>query len=107
MVDPNDHRLKMDDESDPGYGLTDLIERKVYLDSSMSRETALTVTIHEIQHIIHSVLGVDDDSTEEQVATASGNGWFNVWIENPKLLTWVGRMTREIRRESKIDSSPE
>ena len=101
VLPPDDPRLKVDEESEHGYGLTDTISLKVYLDGSMQRENALTVVLHETQHMIDSVFGIDDSATEEHVATMSGVGWFNVWMDNPKLPTWVTRMTREIRRESK------
>lgn len=99
LLHPDDGRLRLD--NNPSYAVTDTTALRIYVDESMERENALTVIIHELQHCINAVFGVDDASSEEHVATQSGMGWFNIWMENPKLLTWVGRMTREIRRESK------
>ena len=99
LVHPDDPRLKV--EGNPSYAVTDTVALRIYVDEGMERENALSVMIHELQHCVNNVFGIGDSSDEEAVATQSGMGWFNIWMENPKLLTWVGRMTREIRRESK------
>lgn len=76
---------------------------RIYLSKDVNLQTALNTVQHEVTHCINWVYGVTDDSTEEQFTTQHSNGQIEVWMRNPRLLNWITRSLRAIKKEAARD----
>lgn len=102
-VGPYTYRIIPAPAGSPGlgennYGMTVFDIATIYLDENMDAARLLNTTIHEIGHAINQAYGVVDGVEEETVATQSANGWMQVYIDNPRLLQWIQRAVREVRK---------
>ena len=94
---------------DGAYGLADFHNRKVVVATDVSMIEVLNTVLHEVQHVIHHVYQMthhknEDVSftlsvTEENVATATGNGWSDIFLNNPGLLRWMTAVVAHLRRK--------
>lgn len=83
------------------HGLCDLMRQTIHLKSGESEASTLDTTLHEIQHAIHWVQNLTDESTEEDYATRGSTGLVDVLLRNPKLQRWLNKAIREVKAASK------
>ncbi|MBT2321271.1 hypothetical protein J7E62_02720 [Variovorax paradoxus] len=84
-------------------GITVFEEYRIYLHDGMLLQAAVNTVIHEVSHAINWVYGVTDDSTEEQFVTQNSNGLVEVWMRNPRLLNWIVKQLRAMKKEAARD----
>lgn len=80
------------------YGMTVFDKTIIFLDNKMGSDQLLNTLIHEVSHAVHQAYGIADGSDEETIATQSANGWMQVYLDNPKLLQWITRAVKEVRK---------
>jgi hypothetical protein len=78
-------------------------EFRLYLRDDLPLQRAVNVVKHEVTHAINWVYGVDDESTEEQFTTQHTNGELEVWVRNPRLLNWLVKQVRRMKKEASRD----
>lgn len=89
--------------ADENDGCTVLQEYKIFLNNEMHLQAAVEVVQHEVTHAINWVYGVDDDSTEEQFTTQHSKGQLEVWMRNPRLLNWIVKQLRLMKKQASRD----
>lgn len=75
-------------------GICDPIDDNIYLNTDQSESQVLETLLHEVGHAINVIVGINDDSTEEDFIRRSTPIWMSVWRDNPDLFSlikeWVG-----------------
>lgn len=84
-------------------GITDFETFRIYLHQNMHRQRAVNVVQHELIHAINWVYGVDDGAEEEHITTQVTNGLVEMWLSNPKVLSWLTKNLRTMKRENAKD----
>lgn len=84
-------------------GMTVFSEFRIYINKGISFQRLAEVVQHEISHCINWVYGIDDSSTEEQFVGQHSKGVIDLWINNPRYMTWVNKLIRRMRKEANID----
>lgn len=84
-------------------GITDFEKFRIYLNERLHRQRAVNVVQHELIHAINWVYGIDDGVTEEHITTQITNGLVELWLSNPKVVTWVTKNLRAMKRENAKD----
>jgi hypothetical protein len=88
-----------DDFEDDERGSVNFEQCHMKFDETLSLQVLVNTLIHELQHAINNVYAITDGAQEEHVAEQSGNGWSQVWKDNPRLWSWLTRAWRELRKE--------
>jgi hypothetical protein len=93
------------------FGETAFGERTIKIATDVPLVEYFNTLLHELQHVIHWSYQFHDPNadgiqfspsiTEEKVATASGNGWAELYIHNPQLARWIGAAATAARRALK------
>jgi hypothetical protein len=84
-------------------GITDFETFRIYLDEKLHRQRAINVVQHELTHAINWVYGIDDGAAEEHITTQHTNGLIELWVSNPKILSWFNKNLRAMKRENSKD----
>ena len=66
-------------------GLCDHNDDVIHVNTNQSRSQVIETLLHEVGHAINAVVGINDDSTEEEFVRRSTPIWMAVWRENPEL----------------------
>lgn len=99
---PPDHEGLRDEEgSNQNDGITDIDQHTIHYDQTLPLGKLLTIVIHELQHAINDVYGINDECQEEHMASQSGKGWTQVYMDNPRFVSWISRVTKQLRKEGK------
>lgn len=86
------------DEGLASNGLTDLDNNIIQLEKGQTLQRLVDTVRHEVTHAGNSVYGVQDGMTEEDFTERSTKAWNDVFLHNPKLVTWLNLTVRELRR---------
>jgi hypothetical protein len=82
-----------DDDTKDAWGFYDPKTKDIMIDPGLDSQPVLLaeVLIHETQHAINDVYGIDEDflHTEEKIVTQSSRGWTQVLIDNPHLMEYI------------------
>lgn len=84
-------------------GITDFEKFRIYLDETLHRQRAINVVQHELIHAINWVYGVADGAEEEHITTQVTNGLVELWVSNPKVVNWIVKNLRAMKRENAKD----
>ena len=76
---------------------------RLYFREDMPIQAAVNTVYHEVTHAINWIYGVTDESTEEQFTTQHTNGQIGVFLDNPRLLNWLIKGLRRIKKEGSSD----
>lgn len=66
--------------------------KMIYLDAALEADpiTYAEVLIHEIQHAINDIYGVEEDThSEEKMVTQGARGWTQVLIDSPEVMDFI------------------
>lgn len=84
-------------------GITNFETFRIYLDDTLHRQRAVNVVQHELIHAINWVYGVNDGAEEEHITTQVTNGLVEMWMSNPKVVSWFNKNLRATKRENAKD----
>lgn len=93
VVDPATPELEGSD------GMTYTDRSEIYIASGMSLRRLLNVVQHEVNHVINWSREIADGASEEEFTTKNSDGTTEMWIDNPGLITWQTKVSREIRKQ--------
>jgi hypothetical protein len=108
QIGPNTFRVIVGTpESNPDLeennGMTYMQKFQIHLLEGMPAQLAAEIVQHEVSHCINNVYGVDDDSSEEHSVTQHSKGLTELWLRNPRLLNWMVKTIRNVRKEAARD----
>lgn len=86
-----DYEHEEDDTKD-AWGFYVPKYKVIYLDPELAELPIMLaeVVIHEVQHAINDVYGVEEDNhSEEKMVTQGARGWTQVMIDNPELMDFI------------------
>lgn len=80
----------------------------IWLSEDMDTRRMLEIVLHEMTHAINWVHDIDDDEKtvmilEEDLATAHGKAWSQVYLDNPRFERWLTYTLARIRRERRVN----
>lgn len=82
-----------DDEStEDAWGYFDMENQTIWLCHTLADKPVIfaEVILHEVQHAINDVYGVQEDGhKEEKMVTQGARGWTQVHMDNPHLMDFV------------------
>lgn len=84
-------------------GITDFEKFRIYLHENIARQRALNVVQHELTHAINWVYGIDDGAQEEHITTQHTNGLVELQMSNPKVINWIVKTLRLVKKENAKD----
>jgi hypothetical protein len=84
-------------------GITNFENFRIYFDDTLHRQRAVNVVQHELIHAINWVYGVNDGAEEEHITTQVTNGLVEMWMSNPKVVSWFNKNLRAMKRENAKD----
>lgn len=90
-VVPENYDHEEDDTKD-AWGFYVPKYKVIYLDPELEEHPIMLaeVLIHEVQHAINDVYGVEEDThSEEKMVTQGSRGWTQVMIDSPELMDFI------------------
>lgn len=74
------------------FGIYTHGKQEIKIDFSVSNERVIDTLIHEINHAIWNIFGLDDEEDEEKSVNTLSLGLMQVFRDNPKLYKYIGEM---------------
>jgi hypothetical protein len=69
------------------------LEIRIRTDKQMSH--TVNTFIHEVSHAIYWVYGIRDEDAEERIVEMMGNGWAQVYRDNPDVLRFLNEAFKQ------------
>lgn len=82
-------------------GITNFDSLRVLIHDTLNFQNVVNTLYHELNHAVNHVFGIDDNSSEEDIATQSANGWLALRIDNPTVDRWINRAIVLLRKRKK------
>lgn len=98
LVDPGMQPL------DGDLGCTTFDPFCILLNEEQSLQGLMNTVLHELQHCINHVYGLEDGVEEEAIARQSANGWQALLIDNPSVSKWLHDSAAFIRRRRQSEN---
>ncbi len=103
---PRDHPELTSDgtDDDPDADGCTLFEhpgRAILLADDLGPRELFDTVLHELTHAVNFVGDLPDTSTDEEICTAHGKVWSQLWLDNPRLQAWFTRVLNQLRRDMK------
>ena len=77
--------------SEDELGRCDYNNQKILISKHQARDTMRDTFLHEIIHAVHWIMGLGDNSTEEEFTARTTTGLRSVMLQNPEVVNYLFR----------------
>jgi hypothetical protein len=71
------------------HGNVDLNKCVIQMAKGYPRKTTADTFLHELIHAVNHVMGITDDTCEEESTSRLSTGLCTVWKHNPQVFEWL------------------
>lgn len=75
--------------SDDELGRCDYNQQKIFISKHQASDTMRDTLLHEIIHAVHWLMGLADNSTEEEFTARTTTGLRSVMLQNPGVVNYL------------------
>ena len=75
--------------SDDELGRCDYNQQKIFISKQQASDTMRDTLLHEIIHAVHWLMGLADNSTEEEFTARTATGLRSVMLQNPEVINYL------------------
>ncbi len=75
--------------SDDELGRCDYNQQKIFISKQQASDTMRDTLLHEIIHAVHWLMGLADNSTEEEFTARTATGFRSVMLQNPEVVNYL------------------
>ena len=75
--------------SDEELGRCDYNNQKILISKNQASDTMRDTLLHEIIHAVHWLMGLADNSTEEEFTARTTTGLRSVMLQNPEVVNYL------------------
>jgi hypothetical protein len=75
--------------SDDELGRCDYNQQKIFISKQQASDTMRDTLLHEIIHAVHWLMGLADNSTEEEFTARTATGLRSVMLQNPEVVNYL------------------